>query len=213
MITEDLIVEEDGIPKFNPEAKLIKEFKTLIERDKGSEGDSQGRKKLQATKELAFVALYVNLKSAYNRNYEPEARTLELKRSLKLPEDWVVDDIMQAAMKVYAITQVTPSSAMLTATRNGLYAARNIVTLLEKRLKRTMSLLNEIELIGIVEDGHENEVDKLMDKAMGDIEKLMKYSKQITDQLLVLDSLEKKYVKEMEETKGKNKTEVNYHQL
>lgn len=213
MITEDLITEVDGIPVFNPEAKLIKEFKTLIERDKGSEGDSQGRKKLQSTKELAFVALYVNLKSAYNRNYEPASRVAELKRGLKLPDDWVVDDAIKAAMKEYAKTQVTPSSAMLVSVRNGLYEARNIVTILEKKLKKTMELLQEADLLGGFDEAEEAKLDVLMEKAVKYVELLLKYGKQITDQLATLKTLENQYVKEIEEAKGKNKQTVNKHQL
>src|SRR6478752_9185790 len=117
-ITDDLFTLENEIPKINPVARTIKEYRDIIERDRGSTGDSQGRKKLQATKELAFVVLFVNLKSAYNRNYDEQSRTAELIRSLELPKDWKIDDKVKAAMTEYAKTQVTPSSAMLVSTRN-----------------------------------------------------------------------------------------------
>lgn len=197
----------EGIPVFNPEAKVIKEFKALIERDRGSEGDAQGRKKLQATKELAFIALFVSLKSAYNRNYEPSVRTEELKRSLKLAPSWQPDDIVKEAMKQYAKTQVTPSSAMLTSVRNAIFSSQSIIGMLEKRLKRTMDALHTEDMI----DGEE--FDKLMDKALKDVEKVLDISAKLGKQLSDLDTLEKKYVKELEELKGKNQKTVNKHQL
>lgn len=212
-ITDDLFTLENEIPKINPVARTIKEYRDIIERDRGSTGDSQGRKKLQATKELAFVVLFVNLKSAYNRNYDEQSRTAELIRSLELPKDWKIDDKVKAAMTEYAKTQVTPSSAMLVSTRNAMFEARNIVTLLEKRIKKTMKTLMEVELLSTVEEGTESETERLMDKALKDIEILMKYSKQITENLATLDTLEKKYVKEVAELSGKANKEVNYHEL
>lgn len=205
-ITPDLIILENDIPVFNPAAKLIKEFKAIIERDKGSVGDSQGRKKLQATKELAFVALYVNLKSAYNRNYEEQARVGELVRSLELPHDWRLDDVMKKAMKRYELTQITPSSAMIVSVRKALYSSRNIISFLEKRLEKTMAALMEADLIG-------DEVDLLMDKAIKDVEKILDCAGKLTKQLGDLDILERKYVKEMEEMKGKAQSEINPQEL
>lgn len=207
-VTTDLIVLENQIPKFNPEARLIKSYKALIERDKGSVGDADGRKKLKATKELAFVALYVSLTSPYNRNYEVGAeRTNELKRQLDLPTDWKPDAILQEAMKEYEKTQVTPSSAMLISTRNAIYSSRNIVGILEKRLKKRM---DDVMLAEMLDD---DELDKLIDKAKSDIDSLLKYSSSLTKQLDDLNTLENRYVKEIEEAKGKNKAEVNYHEV
>lgn len=205
-ITPDLIVLENDIPVFNPAAKLIKEFKAVIERDKGSLGDSQGRKKLQATKELAFVALYVSLKSPYNRNFDEQARVGELVRGLELPPDWRLDEVMKKAMKRYELTQVTPSSAMIVSVRKALYSSRNIISFLEKRLEKTMKALMEAELLG-------DEVDALMDKAIKDVEKILECAAKLTKQLADLDILEKKYVKEMEEMKGKAQQEVNPQEL
>lgn len=212
-ITEDLFILENDVPVLNPVARLVKEYKAIIERDKGSPGDSQGRKKLLATRELAFVVLFVNLKSAYNRNYDEQSRTAELTRGLELPPDWKIDDKIKDAMKEYSKTQVTPSSAMLVSTRNALFEARNIVTFLEKRIKKTMKMLQEADLLTDIEMGTEDQVDALMDKALKDIEILMKYSKQITENLATLDVLEKKYVKEIAELNGKANKEVNYHEL
>lgn len=207
MVTENLIVEVDQLPVFNPEARLIKAYKALIERDKGSPGDADGRKKKLATKELAFVALYVGLASPYNRNYSKEEREAVLIRELELPLTWKIDDVVKEAMREYEKTQITPSSAMLVSVRNALYSAKSIVSLLEKRLKSTMNALYTSELID------DKDFDELMDKAMKDIDKVLDYSKRLTDQLASLDTLENKYVKEMEELSGKNKKEINKHQL
>jgi hypothetical protein len=213
MINEDLFVLVNGVPELSIEAKLIKPYNTLIKRDKGSEGDADGRKKLLATKEIAFVVWYSNLKSVYNRNYEPSARIAELKKGLKLPDDWKIDDCIRDAMKEYAKTQVTPSSVMLTSTRNAIYEARNLIEILDTRLKALMKKVKETMLLENVTDDYEKELDALIIRAMTYIESLLKYSKQITDMLSTLDTLEKKYVKEMEESRGKNKIEVSKHQL
>lgn len=156
-------------------------------------------------KELSFMALYVSLKSAYNRNYPPEQRAEELKRSLNLPSDWKIDDVMKDAMRVYSLTQVTPSSAILASVRSAVYQAQKIVMFLEKRLKNTMDSLLTADLIG-------DEIDTLMDKALKDADKIQDVSAKLTVQLANLDTLEKKYVKEVEELKGRNQKEVNYHE-
>ncbi len=97
-----LIVLEDNKPVFNPEVRMFAPFRKIIERDKGSKGDNDGRKKYNATKELAFIYWYADPRSNYKEAYKEESKRVKrLKELLDLPEDWQIDDTIQKAIDFY----------------------------------------------------------------------------------------------------------------
>ena len=84
-----------------PEIAEIKEFNDLIRRDRGSPGDSQGRKKQRATRELAYLFHKHSFESPYAQ-YEPTLREEKVRADL-FPEDWnwQPDEIFLAAEAKY----------------------------------------------------------------------------------------------------------------
>lgn len=80
----------------------IKEFKKLIVRDKGSEGDADGRKKYKAIKELTFVYHYVDFRSQF-RDYPDVDKMKVCLRNAGFEEDyaWSKDEDLVAAIKIY----------------------------------------------------------------------------------------------------------------
>lgn len=97
-----LIILEDNKPVFNPEVRMFKPLKRLLERDKGSKGDVDGRKKLVSTKELAFIYWYIDPRSNYVDVYPDEKiRAERIKKHLDLPEDWKIDVDIKAAIDFY----------------------------------------------------------------------------------------------------------------
>lgn len=106
-----LIRIEDDMPVFNSEVRMIKQFKRLLERDKGSKGDHDGRKKNIATKELAFVHFWCVYDSRFDAFIGSE-KTRILKEHLDLPEKWKVDDDIKEAVKEYKFLTYTPAMSL-----------------------------------------------------------------------------------------------------
>jgi len=203
-----LITVEDDMPVFSPIARTIKEFNRIIARDRGSEGDSQGRKKLMAMRELAFIAFYADLTSPYRRNDsgDDDEVIAEIKRAVELPDAWVKDLIVDEGIKVYREGTRTASSGLLVATRAALHANKKTIEFIQKRLTERMFRLENEEL-------PDSERDALIDKVLADSTTIVNISDKISDSLEKLDKLEQKYIKELEMASGKKQQQVNSWQL
>jgi len=84
----------------SPLAIEVEPFRTIIRRDKGSPGDSQGRNKQLAKKEL----MYIFLSSDYSSPYLPlpqHDREITLKKTLDLADDWKEDDVIKEGIAKY----------------------------------------------------------------------------------------------------------------
>ena len=120
-------VNDQGIPEISDEARTILVFKKLITRDKGSEGDYDGRKKYQAAKELAFVYFFAKFDSPYE-SYEEFDRIIKVKKAVGLDEKWKIDSDIQEAIDYFKEIQRTPSMKFLDAVEK---AIRNMSDYLE----------------------------------------------------------------------------------
>ncbi len=90
---KELVINRDEI-------LLVKEFHKVITKDKGSARDAQGRKKLQAFSELAFIYFYCDYTSPYiDRDEKDKMRIAKLEASLE--ESWKPDEWVWAAVKKY----------------------------------------------------------------------------------------------------------------
>lgn len=96
----------------NPSLRYIDEFNKLIRRDRGSGGDFDGRKKRQATKELAFIFHMCHHSSPYQQ-YLEEERKERLGDDLFEDSDYEPDDEVVAAMKKFIELTRTPLSRLL----------------------------------------------------------------------------------------------------
>lgn len=93
---------------------LIPEFANLLKRDKGSKGDSEGRSKAQARKELAFIFFFCDFSSVI-RDWLPEEKEKEaiyysgLKNEGEEVDDCIKrirkDEGLQEAIKKYVELQ------------------------------------------------------------------------------------------------------------
>lgn len=84
-------MNKEGVLTISPEAYSLLPFKEIWDRDK---------KKDIALKELAFIFFYCDIKSNYLITPIDE-RVNEIKKDIGLPEDWIVDDKVQAAIDYY----------------------------------------------------------------------------------------------------------------
>lgn len=84
-----------------PEIAEIEEFRALIRRDRGSPGDSQGRSKQRAARELAYI-YHLNSHDSPYANYAPDIRREHIVRDLfPLDWNWSPDEILEAAEAKY----------------------------------------------------------------------------------------------------------------
>lgn len=105
-----LITLEHDYPVFNPEVRMFAPFKKLLERDKGRKsergvyevGDADGRRKILATKELAFIYFYVDPRSSYTESYtDDKERAEKIANVLGMPNNWSIDSVLQEAIDFY----------------------------------------------------------------------------------------------------------------
>ena len=81
-------IDKKGLLEINKiEARATPVFKRILVRSKGVEGDSDGRKKHFAFKELMYIYLVASNKSIY-RDLHEEKRKEKAKRKADLPDDW-----------------------------------------------------------------------------------------------------------------------------
>ncbi len=106
--------DEEGIPQLTTEARTLEPFKAIIIADKGSEGDAQARKKLMATKEIAFVYWYSKFDSPFHK-FKGSDKTFQIKKALALPEKWKPSELVMEACSFYEELQKTSSMAHLEA--------------------------------------------------------------------------------------------------
>ena len=112
---ELLVISDDLRAYPRPEFANVDEFKKLIRRDRGSPGDSGGKKKQRASMELAYIFHLVDPGSPY-RVYEESLRAEKVKGDLfKDYPDWEPDPILEAALAKYCDLKRTPTTELLKA--------------------------------------------------------------------------------------------------
>ncbi len=113
---------------YKPELLMLEPFKKVINRNK--------RNKEMAKKELAFIFFYSDIKSDYMYITNKEDRKKEIKKDLKLPDDWEIDDVIKDAIEFYKERSTTVNTILY---RDACKAAQDISTY----LSRTNELLEE----------------------------------------------------------------------
>lgn len=101
---------------------LIPEFNTLLKRDKGSEGDYRGSKKLKATREFTFIYFFTDFSSPI-RDWEDDERKKEALYYSSLTEK-DLDEAVWTAQAKYFQLQLEASRPLRTlkALYKGLHA-------------------------------------------------------------------------------------------
>ncbi len=90
----------------------VPEFAAIYKRDKGSEGDYDGRKKLRTHKEFTYIYFFVDFTSPL-QSWEPKERHKESLRYANLT-DKDIDDVIQAAIKQYEVLMYEASRSLRT---------------------------------------------------------------------------------------------------
>lgn len=95
-------IEGGEVKPLTSREATIKEVRQILQRDKGSNGDADGRKKLMAYRELGFVYWVADYRSPGNLNgYEGKALVDDAKRNFNLPDTWEPDKTVLDLIELY----------------------------------------------------------------------------------------------------------------
>ena len=192
----DLITIEDDMPTYNPHLRQLEPFRSILARDKGSKGDADGRKKLHATKELAYIYFLADYASPI-WNVEEDRRDVELRRLAQLPEKWKPDSLIDEAIDVYKKLQRTPTIRALEEMRESMHSTADVIAVLRKTLN---------DIIGSKSDAETKSAELgVAVKLLTDINKLANDFPSLTRSL---EEVELKVKREVESKTGRKKTAV-----
>lgn len=169
-----LMIVEDNYAKPNPEIRAIPIFRDIITRDRGSAGDHDGRKKVQACKEFAWIYFMHDPMSPYMALEEEERRPKVAKLIFEDPK-WKPDKKLKEAASRYKEMTTTLQVRMLQSAREASYTIIEYlkdVDLLEvddkgKPIHKVNDVIKALERMGEVTDS----IDKLEDRVMKQQEK------------------------------------------
>jgi hypothetical protein len=135
MLPKFFKITVDGLVIRREEVIIYKELAKILERDRGSAGDSQGRKKQQALKEFKYMYMYCHPESTPNRNgLTDKDKHKESVKLAGLPEGWTPDNDILLAMRVYE--KELASTLSLNMIRNARKAAASINKTLDVLVKK-----------------------------------------------------------------------------
>lgn len=196
-------VDDSNKVSISPETRQIKHFKIIIERDRGGKlpGDSDGRKKYMAMRELAYVYHMADPKSKFNNIPEKEKES-EIILSLDLPKDWKPDEAVKNAIDKYKYYRETVSERTLRELKKTLEASVDTLGFLRESIENYIKSIKE-----------DNDLTKLPD-----LVKLftttLDMGKELPKSIDNITELEKKVKKDQQETDSsiRGKGELGYYE-
>lgn len=174
-----------------PEILEIPEFKAIVKRVKKCKGDNDGRLKLMAKKELAYVFHMASDEGPYF-SYEPRERHNRLANDLFEDHTWKADDEILAAIEKFKELNHTPASKTVATIINALYKANKIVN----------GLIDEIEKNydeKKYEQGVTNKQGQIVtgvEIMLGDLQAVNKVANEIPKSIDIFEKLQEKILKE-----------------
>lgn len=182
----------------------IKEFKEILVRDKGSKGDSQGRLKLQATKEFTFLYHYCDYRSKFI-NYSEKDKLKACLVNAEMPDNYELDkdQVMLNAIEVYKILQETPTLKALNELREVVHTSHRAVRKLRETLENLLENLDVSELQEEEEDGRGRKlrIDPVT-KITNLLDSVMRIANKLPETQETIDKLEKQVKIEMSDEAG-----------
>lgn len=180
----------------------IKEFKTILKRDRGSEGDMDGRVKLQAEKEFTFIYHFCDFKSKF-REYSEEDKLKECLRNANLSDtiDIYSDAALMLAIERYKKFQETATLKLLNEAKEGFHTAYKVVRKIRIALEARLDVMEFNDIIEVEEEEGKKKkatVDPVL-SITNKLTALMQITDKIATSLDTINSLEEKVKKELGE--------------
>jgi hypothetical protein len=177
----------------------IKEFKALILRDKGTKGDTQARKKLQAQKEFTFIYHYCDYRSQLINYPEKERMVKALENAELDPKlDPYSDKELAAAIETYRVFQETPALKMLTELKEGIHLGQKVVKKIRQNLEAKLDDLDIDEVI-VEQQGNKTVTVDPIKQIEARLTTIMELANKLPKTLESIEALEDKVKKELGE--------------
>lgn len=195
-----LKVNDDLTLEILPEVLEIPEFKAIVRRTKKCKGDNDGRLKIMAKKELAYVFHMSSDEGPYF-SYDTKERHQRLANDLFEDHKWQADEEILAAINKFKELNQTPSSKTVATIINALTKANKIVD----------GLINEVEknfdekkyAQGVT--NKQGQVVTGIEIMLGDLQALIKVSNEIPKSIDIFEKLQDKILKEKSKAASKFK--------
>lgn len=202
-VTDILLINPEGFLEINKkEIRTIKEFNVLLVRDKGSDGDFDGRKKLFAFKEFMYIYLYSHPASIY-RDLPDEVRHLKSVEHAKLPTTWKVDkDIKGAQDKFLTILHMSALYHSYINANRAVYATGEDIkffnTLRDGVRNKIIEKTRELDVAALEEDIQRlhGEIDYLTNRLLDLGGKISTISANLPKAFETIEGLKQKLLKE-----------------
>lgn len=167
-LTKPLLTEENYMAYPSDYARTIKPFKDIIRRDRGSKNDSQGRKKYQASRELAYVYFMEDPQSPYFSLPEEERSDKIIEEIF--PEGWEPDEKVEEARKVYSDSVESISVKLLRSAYKSIHELRNYFETVDlserddngKPIHKAKDVIKSLSDLGDVVDGLERLEERVL---------------------------------------------------
>jgi hypothetical protein len=160
MYKELFRIKDGNVAPLSAREATIKEVRTILMRDKGSPGDSDGRDKLFAYKELGAVYWLADYRSPGRmQGYEGQDLLDDAIRNFELSANWKPDSVVRNLITIYekhvnggiaadTLSEVAATFSLMLKTvksiRGKLLEKLNMPRITEEELKNMISLSNEL---------------------------------------------------------------------
>jgi len=201
-----LAVDKEMNVEIEPHCYEIEEFKNVIKRIKKTRGDTDGRKKELAKKELAYVYHMASNDSIY-ANFSERDRHFNLLNDVFGDSSYKIDSEVKLAIEKYKELNITPALKLIVTLTETLHKTDKIIKAIIEQLEE--NLTNNTHKQQYVKMG--NAVKTGVQITVDDINCLMDVGKRVPLMLTELEGLQKKVEKEKEEkaSRIKGKLEVS----
>lgn len=180
----------------------IKEFRKILSRDRGSKGDMDGKRKLQATKEFTFIFHFCDYASKFD-NYSEVDKLAQCIANAELPQDFDFkkDEDLVLAMSRYKSMQESAALKLLNEAKEGLHSAHKVIrkvrTHLETQLEKIdldeLNIEEEVEQ----EDGKKKKLASPISKITTALTELIKLTNLVGPALTAIREMEEEVKKEL----------------
>lgn len=201
-----LTVDKEFNVEIEPHCCEIEEFKAIVRRKKTCAGDADGRLKVIAKKELAYVYHMASNDSIY-ASFSEKERHQNLLEDVFKDSSYKIDQEVKDAVEKYKALSITPALKLIVTLNETLHRTDKIIKALINQLEQNLE--DETYKEKLIKIG--NAVKTGVQLTVDDVNALIDVAKRVPLILNELENLQKKAEKEKEEKAAriKGKLEIS----